>query len=815
MLRRVALALELKHPASAERLISRPCRFIPSRHSLTCIRYLAASRKRDQNQSTPPAGPQGGPELSRVTTPKSRRLPPKERILELFTSVPQNSARLKVLRSSPELLQYFLDPHNILHLLYDLASSKKPRDALLAINTSRQLGSELGMNAYEVVVYRLAALQEWALVITVIQSAWHNTHKSTPALLDWRARALLETKSYTALYAILDLFELNNFLPSRRTWHLVLSGYLRNHDLAGARECLRDMEAAGLPPDHSTHALIATLYQNIGPDEQVKERGIQALPYIRDRTATHMINSLMHLRLRIFDLDEVFNLLSAFDQSKVGPLALMLAASRTQHDETAQNSAISHSSYPIVVEPDAITFAMFIDYFAHLQELPRCLAVLDHMRLAGIEPTLRTTTSLIRAYFLARQGGTAVRMVAAMCDPETTSLSMFKDVPSPDGHILPFDVTALGRPTRQVFNYFLRGVLGTHGLAGARTVLRLMRAHRVRPDSKTSEIITSHAQRVERAQPRVLMRMIRRMSPRFTLQEAHIVLASTMRYQKFLVDGIGWDNTAAKFSPTRNPEVQPYPEEFISTVGPKFDPLAGIQLPRRVRHRGTFRAIEQSLVDRGIKSDRATVALRLRHDAVIRGDMNSATEVFQAMLSRGLHANQYHYSALMEGFVKAGDFESAVDVMKAASRASFQPSVLMFTILIVGYARRRDPEMALRIFRRMVSAGIKPDVPAIDAVASAFFVAGDYGMSFRVLTSLWQHISPLPPDIDKASLKSAAVYFRSLHQGQQQGLKKTSREFRKNLYRELAVLLSAWRARRRRRTQRHKTKPVEQFKKTL
>ncbi|KAJ7925891.1 hypothetical protein B0H13DRAFT_1973783 [Mycena leptocephala] len=711
--------------------------FRPLRHSLTCIRCLAAYRKRDQSQTIPPAEPLI-PWLVRAATPDSLRR--KETILKL-------AARLNRLRASPELLEYFLDPHNILEILNELALSKSPRKAIFAINESRRLGRELGMNAFEL-------QKEWDLVISAVQSAWHNTHKSTPALLDWRARALLETQRYTALYRIFDLFELNDFSPSRRTWHLVLSGYIRNHDLAGARECLRDMEAAGFPPDHYTHALIATVYQPIGPDEQVKERALHSIPFISSRTATHMLNSLMHLH-------EVFHLLSAFDQSKVGPLALMLAASRSRHDDTAQNPSIDHRSLPTAVAPDAITFSMFIDYFAHLHEFPRCLAVLEQMRLAGIMPTHRTATSLIQAYFLAGQGGTAVRMIAAMCDPKTTSLAMFENVPSPDGHVPPFDMVPLGRPSRPVFNHFLRGVLGTHGLAGARTVLRLMRANNVLPDSKTSEIITSHAQRVERAEPRSLIRMIRRFSPRFTLQEAHIVLASTLRYQKFLVDGIGWDVTAAKFSPSHN-----------------FDPLGGIRLPRSARQRGTFRAIEQSLVDRGIKSDRATIALRIRHDAVIRGDMNSATEVFQTMLSRGLYANQYHYSALMEGFVKAGDFESAVDVMKAAARASFEPDVLMFTILIVGYARRKDPEMALRIFRRMVSAGIKPDVPAIDAVASAFFVAGAYDMCFRVLTSLWSHITPLPPGISQTSLKSAALYFRTLHRGQQQGLKKTSKEFR-------------------------------------
>ncbi|KAF7339377.1 hypothetical protein MSAN_02151600 [Mycena sanguinolenta] len=703
----------------------------------------------------------------------------------------KNSSRVKQLEASPELLGYFLDPNNILDLLHELASSKRPQNALLAINISRRLGREVGMTAYEVVVHRLGILEDWPLVLRVIQSAWHNVHQSTPALLNWRARALLETQHYTALNGIFELFKLNNFPPTRRTYHLVLSGYIRNHDLAGARECLRDMEAGGFPPDHSTHALIATLYQKDRPRR----------PGERSR--------LMQPRLRLYDLDEVFHLLSAFDQRKVGPLALMLAASRTRHDETVQNPSI-YRSYSTTVEPDAVTFAMFIDYFAGLRELPHCLAVLDHMLLAGVEPTIRTVTSMIRAYFQAGQGGPAVRMIEAMCDPETTSSAMFQNVPSPHGHALPFNVGHLGRPTRAVFNHLLRGVLSTNGLPGAHTVLRLMRCNSVKPDSKTSEIITAHTHRAERAQPRVLMRMIRKHSPRFTLQEAHIVLASTLRYQKFLIDGVGWDVVAARFSRTRTAEAKPFPEDAISTVQPNFDPLAGIQLPRRARHRGTFRAIEQSLVDRGIKSDRATIALRMRHDAVVRGDMNSATEVFQAMLARGLHPNQYHYSALMEGFVKAGDFESAVDVMKAASKARFEPDVLMFTILIVGYARRKEPEMALRIFRRMVSTGIQPDVPVIDAVASAFFFTGTYEMCHRVLISLWQHIAPLPPGIDKTSLKSAVVYFRSLHRGQQQGSMKTSKEYRKTLYRAIASLLKDWRVFKRQEGSRMRRAALEE-----
>ncbi|CAK5280568.1 unnamed protein product [Mycena citricolor] len=657
-----------------------------------------------------------------------------------------------------------------------------------ALKLSRRLGHEPGLQAYEVVVTCLGGQGEWELLLDVFNSCRYHTQKLSIILLNWRARALLETGDFTHLYGIIDLFWDNDLVPTRRSWHLVLSGYLKNHDLGGARRCMEDMAAAGSPPDHWTHALIATLYTSIGPDEEVKSRGIEALAHIDERTATHMMNSLVRQRLRIYDLEGVFSLLNAFDAHQVGPIFRMLVASQEQHKVILPNRTSMLDSYPVVVKPDAITFAMFIDFYADLKEMHNCSQVLAHMEAAGVPATSRTVSSLIRAYFHTGHGGAAVQLLASMCKPQTTT--SLENLPSPDGHTLALDVTKVGRPNRSNFNHFMRGALTTNGLSGAQTVLKLMQANGVRPDSKTTEIVTSHTQRVERAKPEVLMRLIRRTSPRVTLQDAHIILSATTRYQKFLVDGIGWDVTASYFSQTRNPQPRPLPAHLVSDVAPTSDILGGIHLPPR-DHR-TFRPIEQSLEARGVRSDRATLAVRMRHDAVIRGDMESATAVFQSMLGGGMHANQYHYSALLEGFVKAGDFESARDVMNAAAQSTFKPGVLMYTILIVGYARRKDPETSLQIFKQMAAAGIQPDVPVIDAVASAFFVAGAYHMCWRVLTSLWEYIGPLPEGIERATLKTAAVYFRSLHKGPQPPWTKTSNEFRKALDNQIALLLEEW-----------------------
>jgi len=106
---------------------------------------------------------------------------------------------------------------------------------------------------------------------------------------------------------------------------------------------------------------------------------------------------------------------------------------------------------------------------------------------------------------------------------------------------------------------------------------------------------------------------------------------------------------------------------------------------------------------------------------VTKGDMTSAKGIFQMMLDRGLHPNEYHYAALMEGHAAAGDMTAAEAVMNSAERGGVRPNCVLHTILIVGYARRKNSAGAMRVLRHMVASGVRPDVPAIDAITSVFF----------------------------------------------------------------------------------------------
>jgi pentatricopeptide repeat protein len=225
-------------------------------------------------------------------------------------------------------------------------------------------------------------------------------------------------------------------------------------------------------------------------------------------------------------------------------------------------------------------------------------------------------------------------------------------------------------------------------------------------------------------------------------------------------------------------------------VGKSFDPTAGIHLD--ITHQNAcIRPVIQSLADRGVLADHRMFALRIRYEAVIKGDMRAAKSIFQLMLDRGLHPNEHHYAALMEGYAATGELAAAEAVMNAAERGGIRSNCIMHTILIVGYARHKTPQRAMRVLRRMIATGVRPDVPAVDAIAGVFFAAGDYRLARQILLSLWPSVAPLPPNSEWASLKMLVFHLRNVYDGQISSKKLSQRE-RRELIHKLKALSRPW-----------------------
>lgn len=729
------------------------------------------------------------------------RWPPSQLPAELIPSIERlfsrnasNDTLTQYVRRSAILSEYLLDRDKARTFAEALAASHIPQYSHRLLVLAQRLGCQFKQNAYECVAYQLAEARHWSLILPVVSLGLRHTGRTTPRLLNWRARALGETQHFAALSGILEEFAQHKLKPTRRTYHILIAGHIRNHDLARARDTFQRMESSGFPVDTSTHALVVSVYRSMGPDAQVMAQAFASLASIRGPPATSVVNELMQLRLDARDLPGALQILALFDQKPTSPVPepsptgdSILGDGKPPPDEMEALSPIS---------PNAKTFSILVNYMAKVRDLPRALMMVKRMNLSNISPDAGVMAALVNAYFMGEKPGLAVQTVTDICKPRKNNRLLFRRLAIPTQEQLPLDVSKM-KPSIEVFNALLKGILSTRGLKGAYVVLRLMHAYRIRPDATSVEITITHIDKTKRARPRDLLRIFRHLTVdiRPTIRHVDVLLRALFRKEKFQLLGSGWDATGAKFSRMREDTSQ-YPEGRISSNSKSFDPTAGIEVPQHSSYRSLMKTIIQSLSDRNVKSSRRTVALRIYHDGIIKADLESARNVFKTLLARGMHPNEYHFSALIQGYARCGDMRGAENVLQSAARAGVTPNVVMFTNLVVGYGQLGKPDLATRAFQSMLVAGIKPDVPAIDAVSSAFFAVGAYAMARQVLINLWPYIQPFPPELVGATLKQLIRTFRTLHGDQTGTPMKVPKRQRKMMHwklRQLSVRWHSWR----------------------
>ncbi len=720
-----------KHP--------RPC---PS-----CLRFLPSAATVRRHRA--------GPDLSQLPLPVPIRLSAVSAAV-LLSHLISNTPTLDLLscrvRQSPALNTFFSRSKDV-RLLSEQVARYAPRHTPSVIHLALLWGCPLHVNVYECTSHHLAMEKQWVTVLAVVLAATQRVRVTT-RLLNWRVRALLQVKDYASLEHVLDEFIKYGVKPNRRTYHLILSGFLQNGDLPRSKDILHKMESDGIHPDAFTYTLLAIYYRTLGPNSRVQDVAVASLEDIPMTTATSILNCLLRMRMEANDTDGIISILAQFSYHHILPVITVV----TRMDPTAESPFVLSP-----IKPDAATYATSINYMASRHDIPGAMHVLHGMISVGLSPRSETITALLHVLFVANDHPTAIRLVAAICKPE--SASFFKALMiSPSHNSLPLDPHGIP-PDVGIFNAFMKGILRLHGLTGAIPILQIMYMHRVRPNSGTLEILISHLVTVERTPPHMVSRVMQTFVTSHihpNLRHLHVIFSSIIRHERYLLYGVGWNRTAARFSPTRSYQDLPFPQEDVLTgVAEDFDPVAGISPPRNPSYDKHLRPFLDSLASRNTRSDSATLALRLKRDAT-RLEVSSSQAVFDTLLRRGFMPNEYHYSALMEGYTRSGDLESAKNLLDTAIKAGLKPNALMFTILIVGYAREGNPEQAMEVFVQMITSGIRPDVPSIDAVASAFFAVGAYKAARQTLMSLWHHIEPFPAHLQEASLREIAVEFRQL-----------------------------------------------------
>ncbi|KAI0307758.1 hypothetical protein B0F90DRAFT_1676943 [Multifurca ochricompacta] len=612
-----------------------------------------------------------------------------------------------------DFLRLSSDSRKVSRLAQHMVFTSRPRRALLVLVTAHRCGCSLGKEVYESVARRLAQAREWRLISPLALLQKRQLGRHSARLLDWRIRALVEMSHFAHLDRALGWFEEEGLPPSRRTYHLLLSGYLRNRNIIKAMDVIKQMLKARIAIDSRTQATVISAYRSLGPDVVVQTRALDALKDADSNTSTRILNALLQVSLDTRDIGRVLSLIRHFDFGTFDGSQLSVGSSPPRHDgenaalsELIHSSSQAHASHKI--PPDIATYTILLHHMAFQGDLISTLSLLEQLERSGLTPDSRFIAALVRLYFVVGRPGAAIDVVSAVCAEIEGSQAVFESIhltPNPKD-ALPFP-RILPKPTVEILNTLAAGLLRLRGIDGLQACLRLMQMCQVKPDQHTKGLLESHLINNFSLDGRSL----------FHLTQS---LASLLRSQFRNIKRSGWNNTPRNQSSS------------LLSQGKSFDPTAGVH-PVLSHQISPIRPVIQSLADRGVLADRRMFAFRIRHEAVTMGDMTAAESIFQMMLDRGLHPNEYHYAALMEGYAACGELAAAETVMNTAERGGVRVNCVMHTILIVGYARRKDPEQAMRI---------RPDVPAVDAITSVFFAVGAYRLARQTLLSLWPSVAP-------------------------------------------------------------------------
>ena len=697
--------------------------------------------------------------------------------------------------ASFKLRRYFRQRESARRLAQFLASTSRPSRACSVMTLAHALGCRFKPNHFESVLHQLSLREHWSLIPPLVSLARDQCGKTTARLLNWKIRAFIECHRFGRLDHVIEEFARDKVQPTRRTFHLLVSGHLRNQDLDSAKRCLQLMEKAGFSVDATTHALIVTAYRSLGLDPQVHARAIEALCHVDVRTSTRVLNSVVQHFLDVGDERSATEYINRMI-SPVTPrseTAHQLGGTTTELDGAASSliDSLPPSSGRTLIthHPDAATFTILIHYLNSQRQFHRIHNVVNRMVEIGTTPDVGVVAALIRTYCLSGRDDMAMSLLAAMLKSDTDAQSVLALLRVNGISQLPIDVKGIGL-TVHVFNAVLPRVMEIRGLGGARIIIRIMQSNGIQSNAATIEVFLNYLSRIGHIKTRRLSQVLQRMSRRIhgpTIRHLNAILRNVLHREKFRVHGIGWDTAAARFSPTRRYTFVT-PENRTILASENFDPSGSHHHSHSLDIRSTILTLSR----KGVKSDRATFAMWLKHECIADPTLETAKSVFHHMIDKGMHPNRHHFTSLMDGFTRAGDMQTAERVMRSAKVAGFEPDVVMWTVLISGYGRKGEPELAMRAFRAMVTAGIPPDVPAIDALAHAYFAVGAYSVARKVLLELWPQVKPFPSELKNAPLKQLARIFRGSGNAGAPWKKSLTLRERRSFNQELLQVLLEW-----------------------
>ncbi|CAE6538177.1 unnamed protein product [Rhizoctonia solani] len=655
----------------------------------------------------------------------------RQRITSLL-SAPTNAEterKLVELRNTP-----LLAPKLICLLAEALAHHAYAPDAVDLINQSRKDGMDIPPRLYESVVFRLVQRNRWADILALLEplqslspsGSRKTEHAITTRLCEWRVRACAELGDFAGMERALGMFP--HGIP-QRAWRTAEKACLKNSD---PRMAARIQEVLALEKRFREKS-------KGGPENPGGAEGREEL---RPEDIAQIL--VRHFKPRDTTSHD--------------------APTTTQITRAPQTSNRDHPTYLITIHRIPSTSSNALD--------PR----------HSFTPDSRLATRCVRELVQKDRVTEAAMMVAAMCKRTTSSDGTASQPTSQTSkHKTPplslSEIFASIRPDIYVFNALLRGVLNTRGLSGMLALLEIMHDADVKPDSQTAALLLRYLDRQCAWSPgRLIDTLVDLTAPipkdynndpavppkpqpvPVSIRHTNVLLGSILNAERNAILGGGWKASAA-FLKYRNRPIDRWPPSdarLASTPNDIDPPTAGLKFKARA---DSLKPVLEALRARGVRNDSMAYALRAQRDGVVRLDPETGR---QALQRADIPLSDYHYAALMAGLVECGYMDSAKAVMKSAHESGFGiGSPVMYTILITGYGRMGLPRPAERVFKQMILAKVKPDAIAVDALASAWFISGEYERARQAVLQHWPGDGGLPFNED-TPLKKMVTELRKL-----------------------------------------------------
>ncbi|KAI0034281.1 hypothetical protein K488DRAFT_45869 [Vararia minispora EC-137] len=695
----------------------------------------------------------------------------QENLIQYVSSIPAPAPNYPI-----TFLAMFSSTYRIARMARHLLGTDRPARALQVLQVAHRLGvapmhvKEL----YHKIAAAMAGSQHWDLIIKLDHISREYMGRTTVPLLNFWARALVKERQYAKLALVLRRFKDEGLSPNKFTFQSLLSGHLRNHDLNAAIRILDHMQSSGIPVDATIQAQIAAAYRALGPDPILKHRTLQALHHASKSTATFICNALLQLAIDADDAEWTGIMLELFMLDHIDLYRIVnpdggtfLPNDDEDTDITMSSTAIRAASTLRInrsafhTSPDVATYTILLHFAAGARDMDSAISLVAHMHRQGVKPDKLCLAALVRVMFAASYPLAALRVLADICphNEETreilislaNALTGTGDLPIPQ-------VDA--KPSVEIFNAFSVGIISVLGLSDFQQVLQLMLKCGVRPNGDTVKVLVDRIEKAYNADLDILLAITSRLLSHVddtTLKHCETLLRAVFRRATPRRGHSAWINKFVRHEHLVQAISSDVAKHLVARPH-SHEPTAGLTLNDR-KLNPTMDRLIQSLDARGALSNRRMFFLRMRYE-VACGKTYVAQDVFQAMLSRGLHPTMEHYCVLMDGYAADGDMSAALDVFNKALVAGVRPTVVMYTILIAGYAREGLTDRALHTYGEMVDRGIRPDVGALDALVSASVYDGQFGEARRVLYLLWPKEIAKPDGLEQMSLKNG---MKALH----------------------------------------------------